>query len=44
MAGNDRAIKEVRNWREFEEELFKLGEEIRNTIELESNLATPTST
>lgn len=35
MAGNDRAIKEVRNWREFEEELAKLGEEIRNTIELE---------
>ena len=35
MAGNDRSIKEVRNWREFEEELAKLGEEIRNTIELE---------
>ncbi|WP_334159360.1 phage terminase large subunit [Oryzomicrobium sp.] len=35
MAGNDRAIKEVRNWREFEDELAKLGEEIRNTIELE---------
>ncbi len=35
MVGNDRAIKEVRNWREFEEELAKLGEEIRNTIELE---------
>lgn len=33
MAGN--AIKEVRNWREFEDELAKLGEEIRNTIELE---------
>lgn len=35
MATEDRAIKEVRNWREFEEELAKLGEEIRNTIELE---------
>lgn len=35
MAGNDRAIKEVRNWREFEDELAKLGEEIRQTIELE---------
>ena len=28
-------IKEVRNWREFEIELAKLGEEIRNQIELE---------
>lgn len=35
MATEDRGIKEVRNWREFEEELAKLGEEIRNTIELE---------
>lgn len=28
-------IKEVRNWREFELELAKLGEDIRNQIELE---------
>ncbi|KFX30664.1 phage terminase large subunit [Ralstonia solanacearum] len=35
MASNERAIKEVSNWREFEEELAKLGEDIRNTIELE---------
>ena len=32
---NERDIKEVRNWREFEIELAKLGEEIRNQIELE---------
>ncbi len=31
----DLDIKEVRNWREFEIELAKLGEEIRNQIELE---------
>lgn len=31
----DRDIKEVRNWREFEIELAKLGEDIRNQIELE---------
>lgn len=31
----DREIKEVRNWREFEIELAKLGEDIRNQIELE---------
>lgn len=30
-----RDIKEVRNWREFEIELAKLGEDIRNQIELE---------
>lgn len=30
-----RDIKEVRNWREFELELEKLGEDIRNQIELE---------
>ncbi|API76568.1 hypothetical protein AC251_18150 (plasmid) [Ralstonia pseudosolanacearum] len=35
MASNERAITEVRNWREFEEGLAKLGEEIRQTIELE---------
>lgn len=28
-------VKEVRNWKEFEQELAKLGEDIRNTIELE---------
>lgn len=31
----ERDIKEVRNWREFEIELAKLGEDIRNQIELE---------
>lgn len=31
----DLDIKEIRNWREFEIELAKLGEEIRNQIELE---------
>lgn len=31
----DLDIKEVRNWREFEIELAKLGEDIRNQIELE---------
>ncbi len=35
MASNERAITEVRNWREFEEGLARLGEEIRQTIELE---------
>ncbi|WP_231409654.1 phage terminase large subunit [Ralstonia solanacearum] len=35
MASNEREIKAVSNWREFEEELAKLGEDIRNTIELE---------
>ncbi len=32
---DSRDIKEIRNWREFEIELAKLGEEIRNQIELE---------
>ncbi|AJF00072.1 phage terminase large subunit [Pandoraea apista] len=35
MASTDRAIKEISNWREFEQELAKLGEDIRQTIELE---------
>lgn len=35
MADSERTIREVRSWREFEQELAKLGEEIRNTIELE---------
>ncbi|WP_407059096.1 phage terminase large subunit [Ralstonia syzygii subsp. celebesensis] len=35
MASNEREIKAVSNWREFEEELAKLGEDIRQTIELE---------
>jgi len=35
MAADELTIKEIRNWREFEIELAKLGEEIRNTIELE---------
>jgi len=35
MAANERAIAEVSNRREFEEELAKLGEEIRQSIELE---------
>ncbi|MDR2219327.1 MAG: phage terminase large subunit [Methylobacillus sp.] len=34
-AGKEQSVKEVRNWREFEEELARLGEEIRQTIELE---------
>ncbi|AST88013.1 hypothetical protein CIG66_17120 [Ralstonia pseudosolanacearum] len=35
MASSEREIKAVSNWREFEEELAKLGEDIRQTIELE---------
>lgn len=32
---NERKIKEVSNWKEFERELAQLGEDIRNMIELE---------
>ncbi len=33
MAEND--IKEIRSWKEFEQELYLLGEDIRNQIEME---------
>lgn len=43
MADEEHTVKEVRNWREFELELAKLGEQIRQTIELECE-AFPTDT
>lgn len=35
MAELDLDIKEIRTWREFEQELLQLGEDIRNQIEME---------